>query len=170
MERRPCIAACMSAVWPRLVGKSTLAPRFTSILTISRWPMAAAEYSRVAATAWPSSVVAEQSASTEPPLPSHLATFCSSPCLGRLADLDLSPADSQISLGSEVEELTAGVPADGGVAGATAGCRGAACCPMSSAVAGWSFSSVHCGAVWSRTSSSWVVAPASSRAYMHPSI
>eukprot|EP00964_Phaeocystis_antarctica_P114414 scaffold78380_cov61-Phaeocystis_antarctica.AAC.5 len=38
----------MSAAWPRLVCKLTLAPRFSSSLTISRWPWAAAPCSRVA--------------------------------------------------------------------------------------------------------------------------
>eukprot|EP00964_Phaeocystis_antarctica_P076639 scaffold47396_cov67-Phaeocystis_antarctica.AAC.4 len=36
MERWPLYAACMSAVMPRLVGKLTLAPRFSSTLANSR--------------------------------------------------------------------------------------------------------------------------------------
>eukprot|EP00964_Phaeocystis_antarctica_P140632 scaffold105500_cov60-Phaeocystis_antarctica.AAC.3 len=116
----------MSAVRPTLVGKSTLAPRFSSSLTISRWSLVAAECSRVAVVARPSAHVVGYSASIAPPLRSHLPTFCSLP---RSADL-------RISRGSEAAELTAGSPASGGAAGgAAAGCDGAACCRMSSAMA-----------------------------------
>eukprot|EP00964_Phaeocystis_antarctica_P010164 scaffold5570_cov69-Phaeocystis_antarctica.AAC.3 len=45
-ERWPWFAAAMSAVLPRLPGKSTLAPRCSSSLTISSWPMPAAACSR----------------------------------------------------------------------------------------------------------------------------
>eukprot|EP00964_Phaeocystis_antarctica_P116798 scaffold80701_cov75-Phaeocystis_antarctica.AAC.1 len=65
----------MSAVRPRLLGKSTLAPRLSSSLTSSRWPLAAAACSRVKVDARPSFVGVEQSASTGPPLRSHLTTF-----------------------------------------------------------------------------------------------
>eukprot|EP00964_Phaeocystis_antarctica_P045401 scaffold26128_cov71-Phaeocystis_antarctica.AAC.1 len=47
MERWPLSAACMSAVRPTLFCRSTVAPRFSSSLTISRWPLAAAVCSRV---------------------------------------------------------------------------------------------------------------------------
>eukprot|EP00964_Phaeocystis_antarctica_P060953 scaffold36377_cov66-Phaeocystis_antarctica.AAC.6 len=46
MERWPLVAAYMSAVKPLLFGKSTLAPRFSSSLTSSRWPLAEAAGSR----------------------------------------------------------------------------------------------------------------------------
>eukprot|EP00964_Phaeocystis_antarctica_P091884 scaffold58983_cov66-Phaeocystis_antarctica.AAC.1 len=45
MERWPLRAASMSAVVPTLSFKSTLAPRFSSSLTISSWPWAAATWS-----------------------------------------------------------------------------------------------------------------------------
>ena len=64
---------------PRLVCRSMLAPRFSSSLTIARWPQAAAACSRVEAEGRPSAHVVGQSASTSAPLRSHLTTFCSSP-------------------------------------------------------------------------------------------
>eukprot|EP00964_Phaeocystis_antarctica_P007907 scaffold4254_cov60-Phaeocystis_antarctica.AAC.3 len=65
---------------PRLVCRSTLAPRFSSILTSSRWLQPAAACSRVSVETRPSRVGAEgKSASTGPPLRSHLTTFGSSP-------------------------------------------------------------------------------------------
>eukprot|EP00964_Phaeocystis_antarctica_P008037 scaffold4323_cov57-Phaeocystis_antarctica.AAC.2 len=149
----------MSAVPPRLLGRSTLAPRFSSSLTISRWPLRAAACSRPKVVVRPSSVV-EQSASTGPPLPSHLTTFYSSP----------RPADSWISTGSEAGELTAGSPASGGAAGeAVTGCGGAACCRMSSAVVVWPLTSACRGAVKPRLSSNSVLAPVRSSACTHAS-
>eukprot|EP00964_Phaeocystis_antarctica_P077597 scaffold48181_cov63-Phaeocystis_antarctica.AAC.6 len=115
----------MSAVVPKLSCRSTLAPRFSSILTTSRWPWAAAACSRATVVVWPSSVGAEQNASTGPPLSSHLATFCSSP----------RSADSKISRGRGVGELITGSPASGGAAGVAAA-GGGACCWMRSAMAG----------------------------------
>eukprot|EP00964_Phaeocystis_antarctica_P038557 scaffold22058_cov73-Phaeocystis_antarctica.AAC.2 len=44
----------MRAVPPRLVRRSMLAPRFSSILTISRWPLVAATCSRPLAAVLPS--------------------------------------------------------------------------------------------------------------------
>eukprot|EP00964_Phaeocystis_antarctica_P010229 scaffold5613_cov69-Phaeocystis_antarctica.AAC.2 len=115
-----------------------LAPRFSSSLTISRLLVSAAACSRPKVEVRPSSFGIEQSASTDPPLPSHVTTFCSLP----------RSADSKISRGSEAGELTAGSPASGGAAGeAAAGCGGAACCRMRFAVAGWPWSSAHCRAV-----------------------
>eukprot|EP00964_Phaeocystis_antarctica_P094958 scaffold61555_cov68-Phaeocystis_antarctica.AAC.4 len=115
----------MSAVWFRLVGKSTLAPRFSSSLTISNWPLPVAACSRAAAVVRPSSVGIEWIASTVPPF-NHLTTFCSSPRW----------ADSNIAVGRRAEELTAGSTASDGAAGAAAaGGGGAACCRMSSAMA-----------------------------------
>eukprot|EP00964_Phaeocystis_antarctica_P077654 scaffold48221_cov51-Phaeocystis_antarctica.AAC.8 len=74
----------MSAVQPRTLCRSTLAPRFSSTLTSSRWSLAAAACSRVSVEVLPPSVVAERSASIGPPLRSHLTTFCSSPrCANR---------------------------------------------------------------------------------------
>eukprot|EP00964_Phaeocystis_antarctica_P010843 scaffold5965_cov69-Phaeocystis_antarctica.AAC.2 len=150
MERWPSYAAAMSAVTPRLVGKSTLAPRFSSSLTISSWPAVAAACSRATVAVRPSSIGTEMNASASPPFPSHLTTFCSSP----------SPADLSTSTGSEDA---------GGAAGAAADFGGAACCRMSSAVVGWPWTSAHSGAVRPSSLISWVLAPASSRA-MHPSI
>eukprot|EP00964_Phaeocystis_antarctica_P162598 scaffold137136_cov136-Phaeocystis_antarctica.AAC.1 len=49
-ERWPWPAAPMSAVRPRLLGRSTLAPRFSSSLTISSWSPAAAACIRDTAT------------------------------------------------------------------------------------------------------------------------
>eukprot|EP00964_Phaeocystis_antarctica_P120503 scaffold84248_cov61-Phaeocystis_antarctica.AAC.3 len=80
MEGWPLPAQAMTGVPPRLLGKSMLAPNFSSSLTISRWPPAAAACSRVNWICPPSVVGTEQSASTVPPLRSHLTTFCSSPC------------------------------------------------------------------------------------------
>eukprot|EP00964_Phaeocystis_antarctica_P132571 scaffold96688_cov69-Phaeocystis_antarctica.AAC.1 len=71
-ERWPWSAAAMSAV-------STHAPRFSSSVTISRWPLAVAACRRAKAAAFPSSVETAPKASTDPPLRSHLITFCSSP-------------------------------------------------------------------------------------------
>eukprot|EP00964_Phaeocystis_antarctica_P004695 scaffold2548_cov66-Phaeocystis_antarctica.AAC.2 len=79
-ERWPWHAASMSAVLPRPFCRSTLAPRFSSSPTISRRSLVAAACSRPKVEARPSLVKAEQSASTGPPLPSHVNTFCSSPC------------------------------------------------------------------------------------------
>ena len=59
---------------PRLVCRSMLAPRFSSSLTIARWPQAAAACSRVEAEGRPSAHVVGQSASTSAPLRSHLTT------------------------------------------------------------------------------------------------
>ena len=56
MERWPWSAACTSAVRPRLLGRSMLAPRFSSSLTICRWLLAAAACSRVEVVGRPSSV------------------------------------------------------------------------------------------------------------------
>ena len=47
MERWPWYAAIMSAVMPKLFCKSTLAPRISSSLAISGWPLSAAACSRV---------------------------------------------------------------------------------------------------------------------------
>eukprot|EP00964_Phaeocystis_antarctica_P069948 scaffold42557_cov54-Phaeocystis_antarctica.AAC.2 len=111
----------MSAVWPRLLCRSTLAPRSSSSLTTSSWPQLAAARSKVSVR-----VGASLRTSTSPPVSSHLTTFCSSPC----------SADCKISTGSEVGELTVGSPASGEATGeAAAGCGGAACCRMSSATA-----------------------------------
>eukprot|EP00964_Phaeocystis_antarctica_P046383 scaffold26790_cov58-Phaeocystis_antarctica.AAC.4 len=82
----------MSAVQPRLVGKSTLAPRFSSSLTISSWPFVAAACSRAAFEDWPGN-----SASTGPPLRTHLTTFCTSP----------RSADRWISMGRGAGEFIA---------------------------------------------------------------
>ena len=87
MERWPPSAASMSAVVPRPLGRSTLAPRFSSSLTISSLPYAAAACSRPKAVGSPDSAEVMQSASTSPPLRTHLTTFCSSP---RSADLRIS--------------------------------------------------------------------------------
>eukprot|EP00964_Phaeocystis_antarctica_P123802 scaffold87503_cov75-Phaeocystis_antarctica.AAC.2 len=78
MERWPLAAAVMSAVRPRLLGRSTLAPRFSSSLAIARWPLAAAVCSRAMAVCRPS-VRAGRRALTGPPLRSHVITLCSSP-------------------------------------------------------------------------------------------
>ena len=119
MERWPWIAAPMSAVMPRLDGRLTLAPRFSSSLTISRWSLAAAMCSRVAVASRPSVVGAEPNASAGPPVPSHLTTLCNSPL----------SADTKIWTGSEAGGLVLrGEATTGG---------GAACCRMSSAVAVW---------------------------------
>eukprot|EP00964_Phaeocystis_antarctica_P007906 scaffold4254_cov60-Phaeocystis_antarctica.AAC.2 len=127
MERWSWTTAFMSAVTPRLVCKSTLAPRFSSSLTISRWSLDAAACSRVDVEGRPSQVVLEQRASTSPPLRSHLTTVCSLPCW----------AEEKISTGSEAGELTAGSSATGGAAGAApAGGGGAVCCRMSSEIVG----------------------------------
>eukprot|EP00964_Phaeocystis_antarctica_P022396 scaffold12431_cov58-Phaeocystis_antarctica.AAC.3 len=160
MERCPPLAAAMSAVWPRLVCRSMLAPRFSSSLTISTWLPCVAACSRPAVEVRPSSAGVEQSASTSPPLRSHLATFCSSP----------SAADLKVSRGSEAGELTAGSPASGVAAGeAPAGCGGAACCRRSSAVAVWPSASASSRAVQPVLSSSSVLALARSRAFTHAS-
>ena len=50
------------------VCRSTLAPRFSSSLTISRWPLAAAACSRVVVVGRPPALVVEQCASTSPSL------------------------------------------------------------------------------------------------------
>eukprot|EP00964_Phaeocystis_antarctica_P140631 scaffold105500_cov60-Phaeocystis_antarctica.AAC.2 len=158
MERWPPLAAPMSAVWPRLIGRSTLAPRFSSSLTISSWLPCVAACSRPAAEVRPSSPVVEQSASISPPLPNHLATFRSSPRC----------ADRKVSRSSEAGELTVGSPASGGAAGgAAAGGDGAACCRISCAVAMWPSVSAHCRAVSPWSSSSSVLALARSRAFTH---
>ena len=120
----------------------------------------AAMCSRVAVDCSPPCVGSEQSASTSPPLRSHLTTFCSWPRL----------ADSSVSTGSEAGELSAGSPASGGAAvEAAAGCGGAACCRMSSAVAVWPSDSAHCRAVRPPLLSSSVLALARSRAFTHAS-
>eukprot|EP00964_Phaeocystis_antarctica_P151702 scaffold119361_cov68-Phaeocystis_antarctica.AAC.2 len=61
-ERWPLSAAFISGVSPRLLSKSTLAPRFSSSLTITRWPLAAAMWSGPTAVAasWESSLNARQ--------------------------------------------------------------------------------------------------------------
>eukprot|EP00964_Phaeocystis_antarctica_P031699 scaffold17927_cov67-Phaeocystis_antarctica.AAC.3 len=87
----------MSAVWPRLFGRSTLAPRFSSSLTISRWFSVAAACSRVVVEVRPSRRVIGPNASASPPLRSHLTTFCSSPRC----------ADWWTSSGSDAGELIA---------------------------------------------------------------
>eukprot|EP00964_Phaeocystis_antarctica_P069949 scaffold42557_cov54-Phaeocystis_antarctica.AAC.3 len=130
---------------PRLPGRSTLAPRPSSTLTISSWSLIVAAYSK-------------KNASTSPPVSSHLTTFCSSPC----------SADSKISTGSEAGELTAGSPASGEATGvAAAGCGG--CCRMSCAVAAWPWASAQCSAVRPPSPSSSVLALARSRACTHAS-
>eukprot|EP00964_Phaeocystis_antarctica_P126346 scaffold90061_cov66-Phaeocystis_antarctica.AAC.12 len=150
----------MSAVSPRLVGRSTLAPCFSSSLTIFRRPWIAAACSRVDVEVQPSSSGAVMRASTDPPLRSHLTTVCSSP----------HSADRMISSGSEVGELTTGSSASGGAAGeAGAGCSGAACCWMSCAVFVWPLVSAHCRAASPSLSSSSVLALAPSRAFTHAS-
>eukprot|EP00964_Phaeocystis_antarctica_P067160 scaffold40643_cov66-Phaeocystis_antarctica.AAC.5 len=156
MERLPRYAALMSAVRPKLVCRSTLAPRSSSILTISSWSLAAAACSRAAVE---SRLKTELSALTGPPLRSHSATFCSSPHC----------ADWWISMGREAGELTVGSPASGAAVGAAAaaGCGGAACCRMSSAMAVWPLISACCRAVWPSLSSSSVLALARSRALTH---
>eukprot|EP00964_Phaeocystis_antarctica_P019346 scaffold10687_cov53-Phaeocystis_antarctica.AAC.4 len=99
-------------------------------------------------------------ASTDPPLRSHLITSGSSP----------RSADRMILSGSRAGELTTGSPASGWAAGeAGAGCGGAACCRMSSAMVVWPLSSAHCRAVWPSLSSSSVLALARSRACTHAS-
>eukprot|EP00964_Phaeocystis_antarctica_P024459 scaffold13688_cov59-Phaeocystis_antarctica.AAC.4 len=159
MERWPWFAASMSAVTPRPLGRSTLAPRFSSSLAISRRPQPAAACSKPKAVARLSLVVVGQSASISPPLRSHLTTFCSSPRL----------ANPNISSGSEAGELTAGSPVSSGAASVAAGCGGAACCRMSFAVAVWPFSSAHHRAMRPSLSSSWVLALTRSRACTHAS-
>eukprot|EP00964_Phaeocystis_antarctica_P005035 scaffold2747_cov60-Phaeocystis_antarctica.AAC.2 len=150
----------MSAVRPKPFGKSTLAPRFSSSLTISGWSLDAAACSRPKAEARPSRVEAEQSASTGPPFRSHLTTICSSPFC----------ADSTISTGSGSEELTTGSPASGAAVGEAAlGCGGAACCRMRATMAVWPSASAHCRAVRLFPSSSSVLALARSRAFMDAS-
>eukprot|EP00964_Phaeocystis_antarctica_P109914 scaffold74319_cov72-Phaeocystis_antarctica.AAC.2 len=156
-ERWPWFAAAMSAVTPRPLGRSTLAPRFSSSLAISRWSQPAAACNKPKA-GWPPIFVAGQSASISPPLRSHLTTFCSSPRL----------ANSNISSGREVGELTTSSPASGGAAGAAAvGCGGAACCRMSFAVVVWPLSSASSRAVLPFLVRSSVLAPARSRACTH---
>eukprot|EP00964_Phaeocystis_antarctica_P053994 scaffold31720_cov65-Phaeocystis_antarctica.AAC.2 len=150
VERWPRSAAYWSAVSPRLLCKSTLAPRFSSSLAISSWPSVAAACSRVPVPVPPWIFGAEQSASICPSLPSHLAT---------------------ISRGSEkAGGLDTALPASGGAA-TEARSGGGACCWMSSAVFGWRLPPAHCRALMRPfTSSRWMVAVASSRACMHPNI
>eukprot|EP00964_Phaeocystis_antarctica_P072119 scaffold44064_cov70-Phaeocystis_antarctica.AAC.8 len=127
MERWPRYAAFMSAVKLYSSSRSTLAPRSSSSVTISRWPLAAAACSRVAVAVWLLSTGTAVCASASPPSCSHSTTFCSSPF----------SADSNISIGSEAAELTAGSTApSGSTSEAAAGCSGAACCRISSTVAG----------------------------------
>eukprot|EP00964_Phaeocystis_antarctica_P124838 scaffold88479_cov51-Phaeocystis_antarctica.AAC.1 len=136
----------MSAVRPKPFGKSTLAPCFSSSLTIPRWLLAAAACSRPNVEGRPPLLGAEQRALTSPPLHrSHLTTFCNSP----------RSADQRISSGSGAGELSAGSPASGGAAGeAAAGCGGAACCQMRATMAVCPWALANCRAVSPSSSTS----------------
>eukprot|EP00964_Phaeocystis_antarctica_P022397 scaffold12431_cov58-Phaeocystis_antarctica.AAC.4 len=145
----------MSAVRPWQFGRSMLAPRFSSSLTISTWLLAAAVCSMVAVVGpSPSPPGAEQNASTGPSLRSHLTTFCSSP----------RSADRKISLGSGAGALSAGLPASGVAAGEVVAVGSGRV-----AVSVWPSCSAHCRAVWPSLSSSSVLALARSRASTHAS-
>ena len=72
------------------------APLQHSSLTIASWSLDAAACSRAKAKGLPTAAVAEQCASTSPPVRSHLTTFVSSP----------SAADSKISRCSKAGVLS----------------------------------------------------------------
>ena len=85
---------------PRLLGRSTLAPRFSSSLTIARWSLAAATCSRATAVARPSPFRTEPSASIAPPLRSHLPLSQQLAPLRRREDLEGQWGAGELSAGS----------------------------------------------------------------------
>eukprot|EP00964_Phaeocystis_antarctica_P086378 scaffold54683_cov56-Phaeocystis_antarctica.AAC.4 len=121
----------MSAVKPVLLGRSTLTPRSSSSLTISRWPPATAACSRALRP------LTGQSASTRPPSRcSHFTTGCSSP----------RSAEVKISKGRSSPGLSAGSSASSWAAGAGSTVVG----PLTSAAD-------HCRATRLNSSTSWAL-------------